>query len=68
CDDLDGTVVWYDITKRAGEHPGSTHQEMRVEQLRRLIRQAGRTPVERDTLYRPIQRPSESSPAVLRPA
>jgi len=56
CDDLDGTVVWYDITKRAGEHPGSTHQEMHVEDLKRLIRQARRVPVERDTLYRPIER------------
>lgn len=54
CDDLDGTVVWYDITKRQGH--GSTHQEMHVKELERLIREAGRTPVERDTLYRPITR------------
>ena len=52
CDDLDGTVVWYDITKRQGK---GTHQELRVEQMRRLIRDAGRTPVERDTLYRPLE-------------
>jgi aminodeoxyfutalosine synthase len=50
CDDLDGTVVWYDITKRQGE---GTHQELHESDLRRLIREAGRTPVERDTLYRP---------------
>jgi aminodeoxyfutalosine synthase len=54
CDDLDGTVVWYDITKRAGG--GTTHQELHESDLRRLIREAGRTPVERDTLYRPLQR------------
>jgi 2-iminoacetate synthase ThiH len=30
CDDLDGTVVWYDITKSAGN---GVHQEMHVEQL-----------------------------------
>ena len=48
CDDLDGTVVWYDITKRQGE---ATHQELNVQQMRRLIRDAGRIPVERDTLY-----------------
>jgi aminodeoxyfutalosine synthase len=54
CDDLDGTVVWYDITKRQGH--GTTHQEMHVKDLERLIREAGRTPVERDTLYRPIVR------------
>jgi len=51
CDDLDGTVVWYDITKTAGD---GTHQEMSVQEIHRLIRQARLTPVERDTLYRPI--------------
>lgn len=54
CDDLDGTVVWYDITKRQGE--GHTHQELHVDDLKRLIREAGKTPVERDTLYRPLKR------------
>jgi aminodeoxyfutalosine synthase len=54
CDDLDGTVVWYDITKREGG--GTNHQEMHVSDLRRLIREAGKTPVERDTLYREIRR------------
>lgn len=57
CDDLDGTVVWYDITKREGDR-GTTHQELHVEDLKRLIREAGRTPVERDTLYRDVDRPS----------
>ncbi len=53
CDDLDGTVVWYDITK---QQEGSVHQELHVEDLKRLIREAGRVPVERDTLYREIRR------------
>jgi aminodeoxyfutalosine synthase len=53
CDDLDGTVVWYDITKREGRR-GTTHQEMHVDDLKRLIREAGREPVERDTLYRQL--------------
>jgi aminodeoxyfutalosine synthase len=53
CDDVDGTVVWYDITKREGQR-GTTHQEMHVEDLKRLIREARRVPVERDTLYRPL--------------
>jgi aminodeoxyfutalosine synthase len=53
-DDLDGTVVWYDITKRQGT--STTHQELHVNDIRRLIREAGREPVERDTIYRPIQR------------
>jgi aminodeoxyfutalosine synthase len=54
CDDLDGTVVWYDITKRAGD--GATHQELHVKDIQRLIREAGRIPVERDTLYQPVRR------------
>jgi len=53
-DDLDGTVVYYDITKREGG--GTTHQEMSVERMARLIREAGRTPVERDTFYRRVVR------------
>src|SRR5687767_11124805 len=62
CDDLDGTVVWYDITKRQGQ--GTTHQEMHVEDLKRLIREAGRVPVERDTLYRAVRHDSDiSAPA-----
>jgi aminodeoxyfutalosine synthase len=56
CDDLDGTVVWYDITKREGEAAKPTHQEMHVSDLKRLIREAGRIPVERDTLYRAVGR------------
>ncbi|MBI1368966.1 MAG: aminofutalosine synthase MqnE [Planctomycetes bacterium] len=53
-DDVDGTVVWYDITKV--KRDGSTHQEMTVPKLRNAIREAGFTPVERDTLYRRIER------------
>jgi aminodeoxyfutalosine synthase len=53
CDDLDGTVVWYDITKREGR---GVHQELHVHDIQRLIREAGKTPVERDTLYRAIDR------------
>jgi aminodeoxyfutalosine synthase len=61
CDDLDGTVVWYDITKREGH---GVHQELHVHDIQRLIREAGKTPVERDTLYRPIVRdlPAGESP------
>ena len=56
CDDLDGTVVWYDITKREGEAAAPTHQEMHVGDLCRLIREARKTPIERDTLYREVRR------------
>ncbi len=52
-DDIDGTVVWYDITKVGGT---TTHQEVDVSALRRAIRDAGMTPVERDTLYRSVIR------------
>ncbi len=52
-DDVDGTVVWYDITKVGGS---DTHQEVGVRELRRAIREAGFVPVERDTLYRPVSR------------
>ncbi|HEX2971532.1 MAG TPA: radical SAM protein [Tepidisphaeraceae bacterium] len=54
CDDLDGTVVWYDITKR--QSLGSTHQELHVTDIQRLIRESGHTPIERDTLYHPLRR------------
>ena len=53
CDDLDGTVVWYDITKRQGD---GVHQNLHVSDIRRLIREAGREPIERDTLYREVRR------------
>lgn len=57
-DDIDGTVVYYDITKREGQ--GSTHQELTVPKLRRLIAEAGCTPVERDTLYRRVVREEDT--------
>ncbi len=53
ADDIDGTVVWYDITKVGG---AGTHQETDVNRLRRAIRDAGFEPIERDTLYRPVMR------------
>jgi aminodeoxyfutalosine synthase len=56
ADDLDGTIIEERIIHGAGTPttPGMT----RV-QIEKLIRDAGRTPVERDTLYNPIQRVSE---------
>ncbi len=53
ADDIDGTVVWYDITKVGGS---TTHQETTVWDLQRAIREAGFVPVERDTLYRRVER------------
>jgi len=53
ADDVDGTVVWYDITKVGGS---DTHQEVTVGTLRSAICEAGYVPVERDTLYREVKR------------
>lgn len=52
-DDMDGTVVWYDITKVGGS---DTHQEVTVADLQNAARQTGYEPVERDTLYRRVVR------------
>ncbi|MCO6435854.1 MAG: CofH family radical SAM protein [Phycisphaerae bacterium] len=57
-DDIDGTVVYYDITKREGD--GGTHQELTVDKLRRLIAEAGCEAFERDTLYRRVLRNDRS--------
>ena len=53
ANDIDGTVMWYDITKVSST---STHQECTVADLRRAITDAGFSPVERDTLYREVTR------------
>jgi aminodeoxyfutalosine synthase len=57
ADDIDGTVVEEKIYHDAG---ATTPQGMRREELVRLIREAGREPVERDTLYRPVMRTEDS--------
>lgn len=46
-------MVWYDITKVGGS---DTHQETSVWDLQRAIGEAGLVPVERDTLYRRVER------------
>lgn len=53
ADDIDGTVVHEKIYHDAGS---DTPQELTVAQLRRLIEEAGRVPVERDTLYHEVIR------------
>jgi len=53
ADDIDGTVVHEKIYHDAGS---DTPQEMTVAELRRLIEEAGRAPIERDTLYREVVR------------
>ena len=53
ADDIDGTVVHETIYHAAGS---DSPQEMSVADLRRLIEEAGRVPVERDTLYHEVVR------------
>lgn len=65
ADDIDGTVVWYDITKLEGP---TTHQEASVWDLQRAIREAGFRPVERDTLYRPVERDADGTWRAAEPA
>jgi aminodeoxyfutalosine synthase len=52
-DDLDGTVQEEKIYHMAGAR---TPEAMSTTAIRKLIRAAGRDPVERDTLYRPVHR------------
>jgi aminodeoxyfutalosine synthase len=63
ADDIDGTVVEEKIYHDAG---AKTAQFTPRGELERLIRAAGRVPVERDTLYRPIDR-TKMPPPVPRP-
>jgi aminodeoxyfutalosine synthase len=53
ADDLDGTVVHELIYHDAG---AKTPEGLTVDQIHQLIREAGREPVERDTLYRQVIR------------
>jgi len=53
ADDIDGTVVHEKIYHDAGS---DSPQELTVAELRRLIEEAGRVPVERDTLYHEVVR------------
>lgn len=53
ADDIDGTVVYEKIYHDAGS---DSPQEITVTDLRRLIEEAGRVPVERDTLYHAVLR------------
>lgn len=53
ADDIDGTVVHERIYHDAGS---DSPQELTVAELRRLITEAGRIPVERDTLYHEVVR------------
>jgi aminodeoxyfutalosine synthase len=57
ADDIDGTVRHELIYHDAG---ATTPQMLTVEQIKRLISETGRLPVERDTLYREVHRNSDN--------
>ncbi len=52
-DDIDGTVQEEKITHAAG---AETPEALSSQEIIKLIREAGRDPVERDTLYNPVRR------------
>ncbi len=52
ADDIDGTVVEETIYHMAG---ADTEQHLERPELERIVREAGFTPVQRDTLYNPLQ-------------
>jgi len=60
ADDLDGTVVEEKIYHDAG---ATTPEHLTRIELERLIRAAGRAPVERDTRYNPVDRVKTPFPA-----
>lgn len=57
ADDVDGLVQEYEITYEEGKF-GHKSQALTFENMEHMIRQAGREPVERDSLYREIKRPT----------
>ena len=59
ADDLDGTVVEEKIYHDAG---ATTPEHLTRMELERLIRAAGRVPVERDTRYNPVDREKRPFP------
>ena len=60
ADDIDGTIIREEITHAAGAR---TPQGLTQPQLTAMIREAGRVPVERDPLYRPVGSRNEEAAA-----
>ena len=58
-DDLDGTIMNYEITHVIDR---SNRQALSMQQLLEMIREAGRVPVERDGLYNILSRWQVESP------
>jgi aminodeoxyfutalosine synthase len=59
-DDIEGTVVREKIYHEAGAH---TAQAMTLDQILRLIRGAGKVPVERDSFYQTVRTFDDGGPA-----
>jgi aminodeoxyfutalosine synthase len=60
ADDVDGTVHEYEITYKDGEH-GNKSQVLTRKQMIKMIEEAGRVPIERDSLYREVPPQSEEA-------
>jgi len=58
ADDVDGTVHEYEITYKDGEQ-GNKAQVLTRPQMIRMIEEAGRIPIERDSLYHEVKSVSE---------
>ncbi|MGE3527387.1 MAG: hypothetical protein AB7I33_15835, partial [Gemmatimonadales bacterium] len=59
CDDVEGTVVYERVYHEAG---ANTEMHMPYHALVDLIRGAGRSPVERNSLYQPIRTEFDDPP------
>jgi len=59
CDDVEGTVVYERVYHEAG---AQTQMHMPYLELVRLIRGAGKRPVERDSLYQPVREQFDDPP------
>ncbi len=64
ADDVDGTVHEYEITYQDGEQ-GIKRQALTQRQMESIIREAGREPVERDSLYHSVKKLIEKEPVFI---
>ena len=64
CDDVEGTVVYERVYHEAGAR---TQMHMQYLDLVKLIRDAQRTPVERNSLYQPVRTEFDEPPPAERP-
>ncbi len=62
ADDFDGTVTEEKIYHMAGSH---SPQALSIDDIKHVIRQAGRVPVERNTVYQLVERVVESAQAAV---